>query len=84
MNSSFWKIVLASALAAAPLAANAQAYPDKPIRIIHGFAAGGGADVLLRTILPQLSENLGQQVVVEYKPGAGGNIAMEAVARLLK
>ena len=55
--------------------------PDKPIKIFHGFAAGGGADLLLRTMLPQLSENLGQQVVIEYRAGAGGNIAMEAVAR---
>jgi tripartite-type tricarboxylate transporter receptor subunit TctC len=59
----------------------AQTYPDRPIKIYHGFAAGGGADLLLRTLLPQLSENLGQQVVIEYRPGAGGNIAMEAVAR---
>jgi tripartite-type tricarboxylate transporter receptor subunit TctC len=64
-----------------PLHPGAQSYPDKPIKIIHGFAAGGGADVLLRTILPQVSENLGQQIVVEYRPGAGGNLAMEAVAR---
>lgn len=58
----------------------AQGYPDRPIKIIHGFAPGGGADLLLRTILPALSENLGQQVVVEYRTGAGGNIAMETVA----
>jgi tripartite-type tricarboxylate transporter receptor subunit TctC len=75
-----WKAFLTLALAVS-LPSMAETYPDKPIRIIHGFAAGGGADLLLRTILPQLSENLGQQVVVEYRPGAGGNIAMEAVAR---
>jgi len=75
------RIVVTAALALLPGIAFAQAYPDKPIRIIHGFAAGGGADLLLRTILPALSENLGQQVVVEYRPGAGGNLAMEAVAR---
>ena len=57
------------------------AYPDHPIKVIHGFAAGGGADILLRTIIPAVSENLGQQIVVEYKPGAGGNLAMEAVAK---
>ena len=57
------------------------AYPDRPIRVIHGFAAGGGADIFLRTITPALSEILGQQVIVEYRTGAGGNLAMEAVAR---
>jgi tripartite-type tricarboxylate transporter receptor subunit TctC len=57
------------------------AYPEKPLRIIHGFAAGGGADIFLRTILPKFSEHLGQQVVVDYRTGAGGNLAMEAVAK---
>ncbi len=73
--------MLALVSLAVALQAGAQTYPDRPIRIIHGFAAGGGADVLLRTIIPQVSENLGQQIVVEYRPGAGGNLAMEAVAR---
>jgi len=76
-----WKALIALAGLAASLTGFAQAYPDKPIKIYHGFAAGGGADLLLRTLLPQLSENLGQQVIVEYRPGAGGNIAMETVAR---
>jgi len=70
-----------AALLAASASLSAQAYPDRPIRIIHGFAAGGGADLLLRTIVPALSEDLGQQIIIDYKPGAGGNIAMEAVAR---
>lgn len=56
------------------------AYPDKPIRIMIGFAAGGGSDILLRTISPALGEALGQQIVVDNKPGAGGNLAMSAVA----
>jgi tripartite-type tricarboxylate transporter receptor subunit TctC len=76
-----WKALIALVGLAASLTGFAQAYPDKPIKIYHGFAAGGGADLLLRTLLPQLSENLGQQVIVEYRPGAGGNIAMETVAR---
>jgi tripartite-type tricarboxylate transporter receptor subunit TctC len=68
---------------AASLAASAPAYawPDRPLKVVHGFAAGGGADILLRTILPKFSENLGQQIVVEYRPGAGGSLAMEAVAK---
>jgi tripartite-type tricarboxylate transporter receptor subunit TctC len=57
------------------------AYPDKPVKVIHGFAAGGGADILLRTILPAFAENLGGQIVVDYRVGAGGNLAMEAVAK---
>ena len=57
------------------------AFPDHPIKVIHGFAAGGGADILLRTILPAVSANLGQQIIVEYRTGAGGNLAMEAVAK---
>ena len=68
---------LALLLAAAP----AQAYPDKPIRILLGFPAGGGADTLLRAITPGLSELLGQPIIIENRPGAGGNIAMEAIAQ---
>ncbi|HVO89537.1 MAG TPA: tripartite tricarboxylate transporter substrate-binding protein, partial [Casimicrobiaceae bacterium] len=57
------------------------AFPDHPIKIVHGFAAGGGADILLRTVIPAVSENLGQQIIVDYRPGAGANLAMEAVAK---
>lgn len=57
------------------------AYPDRPIRVVLGFAAGGGSDILLRAITPGLSEALGQPVVVENRPGAAGNVAMSAVAR---
>jgi tripartite-type tricarboxylate transporter receptor subunit TctC len=61
--------------------AAASAWPDKPLRVVHGFAAGGGADIFLRIVLPKFSENLGQQVLVDYRTGAGGNVAMEAVAK---
>jgi hypothetical protein len=57
-----WKTLVASTLVAMALPVLAQTYPDRPIRIYHGFAAGGGADLLLRALLPQLSENLGQKV----------------------
>jgi len=57
------------------------AYPQKPIRIILGFPGGGGADVLLRSVTPGLSEELGQPIIVDNRPGAGGNLAMDAVAR---
>jgi tripartite-type tricarboxylate transporter receptor subunit TctC len=57
------------------------AYPDRPIKIVLGFAPGGGSDILLRTVAPALGEALGQQIVVENKPGAGANLAMSAVAQ---
>ena len=74
-------ILKALALFAFATAAHAQGFPDKPVRVVNGFAAGGGSDILLRTILPKWSALLGQQLVVDYRTGAGGNVAMEAVAK---
>jgi tripartite-type tricarboxylate transporter receptor subunit TctC len=61
--------------------ASAQEYPNGPIRLLVGFAAGGSSDVLARSVAKALSEGLGQSVVVENRPGAAGNIAAQAVAR---
>ena len=71
--------VLAAGLSMAP--ALAQDYPNKPLRIVIGLAAGGGIDVITRVVAQKLSENLGQPVLVENKPGASGIIAAEFVAK---
>jgi hypothetical protein len=60
--------------------ASAQDYPSRPIRIIIGLPAGGGADIIARYFADKLKGALHQTVVVENKPGAGGNLASQAVA----
>src|SRR5262245_6006120 len=70
----------AAALPATSRIAWAQTYPSRPVRIVVGFAARGGADLTARPIGQWLSERLGQQFVIENRPGAVGNIATEAVA----
>jgi tripartite-type tricarboxylate transporter receptor subunit TctC len=71
----------ASALPAISRFAWGQSYPSRPVRIIVGFAAGGPNDILARLIGQWLSQRLGQQFVIENRPGAGSNIATEAVVR---
>ena len=64
-----------------PAAAQAQDWPTKPINLYMGFPAGSGVDVVARMLQPSLEKSLGQRLVIDYKPGAGGNVASELVAR---
>ena len=73
--------MLLAALAAMPIAAAAEAYPARPVKIIVAFTAGGTSDIMARTLAQRLSERYKQPFVVENKPGAGGNIGTEAVVR---
>src|SRR5689334_14207379 len=72
--------LLAAALLLVAMAAHAQ-YPQKPVRIIIGLGAGGVADGMTRTITDKVTPSFGQPFVLENRPGAGGNIAMEAVIK---
>ena len=74
----FGRLIVAAALFTTPLAA--QEWPDRPIKIMVGFGPGGGTDVATRVVADPLGEVLGQRVIVENKPGAGGALAGDAVA----
>lgn len=71
----------ASALAMAAAAVSAQSYPTKPIRLVVTFPPGGSSDTIARIVGPKLGERLGQPVIVENRPGGGGSIGADAVAK---
>src|SRR5262245_24080480 len=75
--------ILLTAIAAATLAQGAAAaqWPERPIRMLVGFAPGGGTDATARAIAPKMGELLGQQVIVDNRPGATGNIATDITAK---
>ncbi len=72
---------LALGLAGAVATVQAQAYPDKPVRVVVAFTAGGTTDILARAVTQQMSEKLKQPFVIDNKPGGGGNIGTEFVVR---
>jgi tripartite-type tricarboxylate transporter receptor subunit TctC len=76
----FTVVALAGMLTGASVAA-ADAFPAKPVRIVVPFAAGGAIDIIVRASAQQLSKDLGQQMVIDNRPGAGGNIGADIVAK---
>ncbi len=81
MNKSIFGIAALAGLLIWTGAAAADAFPTKPVHIVVPFAAGGAIDIIVRASAQQLSQELGQPVVVDNRPGAGGNIGAETVAR---
>lgn len=75
------RIALGAALAMTLTTATAQSWPQKPIRLVLGYTAGGGADQLARALQPGLEKGLGQSIVMDYRPGAGATIAADLTAK---
>lgn len=74
-------VALATAALASPFIAYAQAFPAKPLRLIVRAPPGGTDDLIARLVAPALSKTLGQQVIVDYRTGAGGLVAWEYVSK---
>src|SRR4029079_11636839 len=72
-------LLVAACVTAGPVLA--QSYPNRPIRVLVPFAAGGAVDTLARIVGQKLSEGIGQPVIIENRPGAGGNLASEVLAK---
>ena len=81
MFSKFKYLLLFLPLTAAAIDGFGQAYPVKPVRVVVPSSAGGGTDIVARIIVPELSKRLGQQVIVDNRPGAGTMIGIEIVAK---
>ena len=83
MRTSFIRAVMAAALLLFAVPVQSQEWPTRPVTIYMGFPAGSGVDVVARLLQPSLEKTLGQRLVIDYKAGAGGNVASEVVARAL-
>jgi len=81
MTSMFRRMFVVAAATLAASGAWGQSWPDKPVRVVVAFTAGGTTDILARSVGQQLSERLKQQFVIDNKPGAGGNLGTEIVVR---
>jgi tripartite-type tricarboxylate transporter receptor subunit TctC len=81
MSRSIFGCIVAAALAALPAIAVGADYPARPVRLVVAFAPGGSVDMVARLLASKLAERWGQQVVVDNRPGAGGNVSAEIVAR---
>lgn len=81
MRDRLFATALLGLVSALPLAAAAQTYPTKPIRVIVPFGAGTSTDIMTRMVTTRMSQSLGQQIVVENRAGAGGTIGSLAVAK---
>ena len=76
-----WLVCLFLGACVVAFSAAAAEYPDRPVRLVVPFPAGGGADTLARIIMPRVSQALGAPIVIDNRPGAGGNVGAEIVAR---
>ena len=76
-----FRFVIALALIGASAFGTAAEYPDRPLRYVLGSAAGGGPDIAVRVVMAQLGRQLGQQIVIDNRPGASGSIGTETLAR---
>jgi tripartite-type tricarboxylate transporter receptor subunit TctC len=81
LKFSFLKVVLICVVALGTTQAHAQTYPNKPIRFVVAFTAGSATDIIARAVGDVMSTSLGQQIIIENKPGAGGTIAAGQVAK---
>jgi tripartite-type tricarboxylate transporter receptor subunit TctC len=81
MRRGLWRLVFIAGLAWCAQQTLADDYPSRPIRFLQGFAPGGNADVITRVLGEEMAKSLGQPVIAEARPGAGGNLASEQIAR---